>query len=228
MLYCVRMGSGWWVSDMLNAPTLGPAALVAWIVIVIGSIVLHELAHGWAALWLGDSTPRDLGHMTWNPLVHMGGYSLIMFAVIGIAWGAMPVNPSRLRGRYGDAIVAVAGPAMNVLLALVSFVCLIFWIRLGGNVGDPLAGNLERFFYYGAMLNLVLAAFNLLPIYSPFIALDGGHIAADFSRRYRELAESENGRWIMLGGFLLMFWFAFDPVIYAIQNLVSAARDALV
>jgi hypothetical protein len=106
---------------------------------VIGSIVLHELAHGWAAIRLGDTTPRDLGHMTWNPLVHMGGFSLVVFAVIGIAWGMMPVDPSRLRGRYGDALVALAGPAMNIVLAAVSFaVWLVLWLWLGGR-GRPAA-----------------------------------------------------------------------------------------
>ena len=50
--------------------------------------------------------------MTWNPIVHMGWLSLGVFALIGIAWGAMPVNPSRFRGRHGDALVTAAGPAM--------------------------------------------------------------------------------------------------------------------
>lgn len=55
--------------------------------IVIFSITLHELAHGWAAIWQGDRTPIETGHMTWNPLVHMGWASLLMFAIVGIAWG---------------------------------------------------------------------------------------------------------------------------------------------
>ena len=80
--------------------------------------MLHELAHGWAAIWLGDQTPVRQGRMTGNPLVHMGPWSLLMLAVAGIAWGQMPIDRTRLRGRHGEAIVAAAGPAMNVLLAL--------------------------------------------------------------------------------------------------------------
>jgi len=60
----------WWVIQVLDS--FGPAFLASWIVWVIGSITLHELAHGWAAIWQGDRTPVLTGHMTWNPLVHMG------------------------------------------------------------------------------------------------------------------------------------------------------------
>ena len=80
----------------------GLAAVLGWVFWVIFSICLHELAHGWAAIWQGDRTPRETGHMTMNPMVHMGGASLIVFALVGIAWGLMPTDPSRYRwGRRG-------------------------------------------------------------------------------------------------------------------------------
>ena len=84
----------WWVHHVVE--TRGAVVLVAWIFWVILSIVLHELAHGWAALWQGDDTPRRLGRMTMNPLVHMGGTSLLIFAIIGIAWGVMPTGKNPL------------------------------------------------------------------------------------------------------------------------------------
>ncbi len=90
---------------------------VSWVITVIFSITLHELAHGLMALRRGDHTPVELGHMTINPLVHMGPFSLAALFFLGIAWGAMPVNPSRLRGKYGEALVALAGPVTNLLLA---------------------------------------------------------------------------------------------------------------
>ena len=202
--------SGWWVADLLHDPNRGPVKLVSWIVLVIGSIVLHELSHGWAALRLGDTTPRDSGHMTWNPLVHMGPWSLAAFAVIGIAWGMMPVDPSRLRGRRGEAWVALAGPAMNIAIALVCFAALVLWDVLAGRTGaaEPLRTNLLIFFRLGVWLNLVLAVFNLVPV----LPLDVGRIAANLWRGYRELAASEHGQWLMLGGFILFFWFGFDLV----------------
>ena len=75
---------GWWVADMWSE---SPARLISWVFWVILSVTLHELAHGVAALWQGDRTPEETGHMTWNPLVHMGQWSLIMFVLVGIAWG---------------------------------------------------------------------------------------------------------------------------------------------
>jgi Zn-dependent protease len=209
--------NGWWVSDVLNDPARGPAVLVAWCVWVIGSIVLHELAHGWAAIRLGDPTPRDLGHMTWNPLVHMGGFSLVVFALVGIAWGMMPVDPSRLRGRHGDALVALAGPAMNIVLAIVSFAGLVLWLWLGGTVSEPLRTNLVHFFRLGVWLNIVLAVFNLLPV----LPLDGGRIAASLSPAYDRFAHGENGRWVMLGGFILFFWFGIGFIVLIAEILLE-------
>ncbi|HHN77109.1 MAG TPA: site-2 protease family protein [Phycisphaerales bacterium] len=218
--------SGWWIADLLNDPNRGPAKLISWIVLVIGSIVLHELAHGWAALRLGDTTPRDTGHMTWNPLVHMGPWSLAAFAVIGIAWGMMPVDPTRLRGRRAEAWVALAGPAMNIAIAAVAFVLLILWQVLAGRAGvrEPLMTNLVIFFRLGVWLNIVLAVFNLLPV----LPLDGGRIAANLSRGYRDLAYSERGQWIMLGGFILFFWFGFDLVAAWSIDLLAAAEHAVI
>lgn len=170
----------WWVSNLLAE---SPALLISWVVWVVGSITLHELAHGWAAISRGDRTPIETGHMTWNPLVHMGGMSLLLFALIGIAWGAMPINPSRIRGRHGEAFVAAAGPAMNLALAAGAVLLGGVWVAIGSGVGEPLYGNLRTFFFAGAFLNLVLAGLNLLPI----PPLDGGRILASYSRSVRRL-----------------------------------------
>lgn len=195
--------SGWWLSTV--ADVWGVAFVVSWLVWVVLAIVLHELSHGWAAIRLGDETPRALGHMTWNPLVHMGGFSLIALILIGIAWGAMPVNPSRLRGRHGDAWVALAGPAMNILLALISFIGCVVWILAADRfqIREPLSGNMARFFWIGFFLNIVLAVFNLLP--AP--PLDGSRVAGSFVPAYRRLFEGPNGQWIGLGLFIMIFWF---------------------
>lgn len=113
-------GTGWWVEETLHGA--GPWVLLSWIFWVIFSITLHELGHGVAAIRVGDDTPIRLNRMTMNPLVHMGPTSLIVFAVIGIAWGAMPVNPHRFRGKHADALVAAAGPAVNVGLFAICIV----------------------------------------------------------------------------------------------------------
>ena len=90
------MTGSWWVQRIYDEG--GFVLLFTWVIWVLGSIVLHELSHGWAALWEGDDTPRRLHRLTINPWVHMGPTSLIVFAVLGIAWGLMPVDPSRFRG----------------------------------------------------------------------------------------------------------------------------------
>ncbi|MEM1185555.1 MAG: site-2 protease family protein [Planctomycetota bacterium] len=216
----------WWVADMLNDPSRGFAAVLAWVVVVIGSITLHELAHGWAAVRLGDDTPIVTGHMTWNPLVHLGMFSLIVFALIGIAWGAMPINPSRIRGRHGVALVTFAGPAMNFALALASGVLFALWVVFAPKVGiaDPLLSNFEFFFFLGVMLNIVLGLFNLAPI----VPLDGGRILAEYSPAYARFADSQNGRWVMLGGFMLLFAFGAEYIMRASGEIGGAFLAVLV
>ena len=208
------MNTGWWVADLLEN---GQAALlVSWIVWVIGSICLHELAHGWAAIRVGDDTPIAMGHMTWNPLVHMGGVSLIIFFVAGIAWGAMPVSPHRMRGRHAEAFVAFAGPATNIALALIAILLGGVWTAYGSGVGDPLYTNVVNFFYLGGMLNIVLAALNLLP--AP--PLDGSRILAHYSRGYRELLMSPQAQMVAFIVLIIVF-FQLSEYIFAPARHIS-------
>lgn len=188
--------SGWWLQDYY---AIGGFVLVAsWAFWVIFSITLHELAHGWAAIWQGDDTPIRLQRMTMNPLVHMGGMSLLMFAVIGIAWGAMPVDPSKFRWRrQGNAVVAAAGPAMNLLLALFALTAGALWIRYGPGA-EPLRGNVSQFLMIGGMLNLVLMVFNLLPV----PPLDGSQILMGLSFRFYRLFQ--NPQAMMFGMFVIL------------------------
>ena len=152
----------WWIHEAYYSG--GMVLVTSWIFWVVFSITLHELGHGWAALSQGDGTPRETGHMSWNPLVHMGPWSLAMFALIGIAWGLMPTDPSRYRsGRKGRVVVALAGPVVNVLLALVTLTALGLWIRYG-NSGTVFDERLRVFLLTGGMLNILLAGFNMLPI----------------------------------------------------------------
>ncbi|MDG1137523.1 MAG: site-2 protease family protein, partial [Phycisphaerales bacterium] len=149
---------GWWVHDLWEAGR--GTELVAWIFWVFFSITMHELAHGWAALWEGDDTPRATGHMTANPVVHMGMTSMILFLILGIAWGMMPVNPYKFRhGKWGRIFVSFAGPAMNLLIAL-------FVLTVLGFIIDPMTeqSDVEIFLLTGGFLNLILFALNMLPV----------------------------------------------------------------
>lgn len=211
---------------------LGVPGLVAWVFWVIFSIVLHELGHGWAAIWCGDRTPIETGHMTWNPMVHMGPTSLLVFAVAGIAWGLMPINPSRLRARHDEALVAVAGPAVNLALAIFCTLAGACWIAAANSNGwglltpsETLYHNLQVFFILGAMLNIGLLLFNLIPV----PPLDGSRIAATFVPAYRRAIESPNAQGaalivfmavFLLGG-QLIFGFAMDTAIEGRERLLA-------
>jgi Zn-dependent protease len=220
------MGGDWWFSSAWQA---SPVLAVGWVVWVIGSIVLHELAHGSAAIRLGDDTPIRSGHMTWNPLVHMGHMSLILFAIAGIAWGMMPVDPSRLRGRYGDAIVSVAGPAMNLLLLVVALIAYVLWVGIGGgfwtswHAQQPLLDNVQIFLRVGIALNLALALFNLLPV----PPLDGFRILSSLSPAFGRLWHGEQGQVVGLIAFALVFLvggrYIFDFAFGAASDLIDGA-----
>ena len=197
--------TGWWVHDAFS--TGGPFEVVSWIFWVLLSITLHELAHGWAALWEGDTTPRDLGRMTANPYTHMGGLSLIVFAVLGFAWGMMPVRPDRFRHRrWGDAIVASAGPAMNILLAFICLTSVGIWQAVAPTpvleqVEIEWQTRVQSFLRLGGWLNLILCLLNLIPV----PPLDGSRILASCSWKIRELYRHPQAQLFGLFLFLLIF-----------------------
>lgn len=149
-----------------------PVFFIRCIVIVIFSVTLHELAHGWVAVSQGDDTPKRSGHLTFNPLVHMGVESILLLCVAGIAWGQMPVNPSKFRSpKLGNILVPAAGPLLNLALGI------LFILLLKVSAASPLAGILSaKFCHLAAHINLMLFLFNLLPI----PPLDGFHIADEF------------------------------------------------
>ncbi len=194
-----------------------PRFFFAVVITVVISIMLHELAHGWMAIRHGDDTPIRSGHMIGNPLVHMGGFSIILLLVVGIAWGAMPINPSRMRGRYAEAKVAAAGPATNLLLALVALTALGLWMRLGTlpEPDTPMA-NVSYLLGIFGFINLALCLFNLLPI----PPLDGSHILANFHHGYARFINNPHNQGVML----LMFFFIF---VFGSGIFAASTRAAL-
>ena len=129
------------------------------VAILIISIVIHELAHGVAALSQGDDTPHREGHMTINPVVHMGYESLIFLCVAGIAWGSMPVSPQKFRHpRWSDILVSAAGPLSNLVLGSL---CIIAIVATRRNSAPMVS---QEFLFMAARINMLLFLFNLIPI----------------------------------------------------------------
>lgn len=141
---------------------------IGMIVVLILSVVIHEMAHGYAANWLGDPTARLAGRLSANPLVHLDPMmsvilpGILLLSGSPILFGAakpVPYNPYNLRDqKWGEAIVAVAGPAANIFIALVFAVL----VRLSTVVG--LSEAFVNLSIQIILLNIFLAFFNLVPI----------------------------------------------------------------
>lgn len=174
----------------------------AWVLTVVVSIVLHELAHGVAAIRCGDRTPILMNRLTLNPFVHMGPFSIGALLVMGMAWGQMPIDPSRLRGRHAEAIVAFAGPATNIVLGLLGLTAVALLTRF--NVLDHdvnWQNNLYLLLWTFGVANWVLFVFNMMPV----PPLDGSHILANYHRGFAQFAYDPDKQ----GVHLLMFAFVF-------------------
>ena len=170
--------------------------------IILVSMILHELAHGIVAYWLGDTTAKENGRLTLNPLKHLDpvisiALPLLMFIAGGPVFGGakpVPVNSRKLKwGAVGMALVAIAGPLTNFLLALISFI--IFYhtgLLAVNNFAGTVAANIVT-------INLGFFVFNILPI----PPLDGSRllyaIAPDGVRNAMEKMESTLGVWLVFG-----------------------------
>jgi len=137
--------------------------------VVLIAITFHELAHGWAAYRLGDPTPKAQGRLTLNPISHLDPLGALLLLVAGFGWAKpVQVNPNYFRGdrHKGMMLVALAGPLANILIAFIGAL-LFSYLGSYGSYGYAFFSNL-------VMINIYLAAFNLLPV----PPLDGSKILA--------------------------------------------------
>lgn len=146
--------------------------------LIIFSIILHEVAHGYVAYWLGDPTAKYAGRMTLNPFPHIDPLGSVLIPGIGFMIGGfilgwakpVPVNPYNLRyGKWGEALVGFAGPATNMLIAFAALLIIRF---AGGGISEGGADILAAVAYS----NVGLALLNMLPL----PPLDGSKVIAAF------------------------------------------------
>lgn len=138
---------------------------------LIFSLTFHEYGHGKMASLIGDDTAARAGRLTLNPIPHIDPIGLLMVLLIGIGYAKpVPADPRKFNTRWGMLMVAAAGPAMNLLLAVVTFNLYVLGLKLG----FPLFQTPEayEFFRTLGLINMLLMLFNLLPV-GP---LDGSYI----------------------------------------------------
>ena len=156
------------IDDFFNDPITALITLAAFAVALVVGITVHEFSHAWSAAKLGDHTAHEQGRLTLNPLAHLDPLGTILIFVAGFGWGKpTPVSPANIRigARAGMALVAIAGPISNLIIAAVAAIP----FRLGTISGGIDAQFLESL----VLLNIVLAVFNLLPV----APLDGFKVA---------------------------------------------------
>lgn len=168
------------------------------------SIIVHELAHGWVAWRLGDPTAKYRGRLTLNPLIHLDPIGTAMLFFFGFGWAKpVPVNLQLVSPRrLGLILVSAAGIVANMIVATLA----IFLLRLYGLTPGSTAAT---FLYYLAQINIMLAAFNLIPI----PPLDGSKIVMGFlpERVQVVFARLEPfGFFVIIG---LLYLGALEPVI---------------
>ncbi|MBR8839765.1 MAG: site-2 protease family protein [Stigonema ocellatum SAG 48.90 = DSM 106950] len=188
---------------------INPVFFFRVVILMILSISLHELAHGLAAISQGDDTPQKRGHITLNPVVHMGWNSIIFLCVAGISWGKMPVNPSKFRSpKVGNILVSAAGPLLNLALGILCAGLIKLIIESGHEeIVSP------EFFYIAAHINLSLFFFNCLPI----PPLDGFYVFSQFFPALKPLENTQFGLFALVLLFLIP---AFGQGLGAIADLI--------
>lgn len=197
--------------------------------VLLFSVIIHEIAHGWMALRLGDPTARDLGRLTLNPIPHIDPIGSVLVPLMSlastgrvfIAWAKpVPINPAFFTHyRRDDILVSVVGPLSNIVLALCCAVIAI----LVANISSLLHSSndlvvegvnfLWKMFYGGITLNIMLAVFNMLPI----PPLDGSHVLAsllppNLSAKYRRIG--------FFGIFIIIILMRWEPFANAFTNVL--------
>jgi Zn-dependent protease len=183
---------------LINLLFQGQAILFLIILLaLVISLSCHEFGHAIVAKWNGDDTAQRAGRLTLNPLAHIDPMGLMMVVFVGFGYAKpVPTNPRNFTNMWADLLVAAAGPAMNLLLAVIT----INVYLLGRNMSVELffSDGAQTFFVILAQINLLLMLFNLVPIG----ALDGHYILPYFlPRRLAQQYRYYNARY---GNFVLL------------------------
>ena len=193
------------LGDLFN----NPVGFIVWALSLLVAITIHEFSHAFAADRLGDPTPRLQGRLTLNPLAHLDPIGTVLMLIARFGWGKPVVfDPFNLRHPRRDAaIISLAGPVSNILLAIVLSVLLRFF---------PISGIITPII----VMNVVLAIFNLIPIHPlDGFKIVGGILPREYAKQWYEL--EPYGMFFLL--FLVFpFFGSTAPVMQVISPIISA------
>lgn len=197
--------------------------LVPLFVILILSLSVHEAAHAWTADRLGDPTARLLGRLTLNPIAHIDWIGTVLFPLLAMVSGVpllgwakpVPVNMSRLQAPRRDfALVAMAGPISNLIMAVGAALVLHAWVGAGD--AAVISSTPTRVLAMAVQLNVLLAVFNLLPI----PPLDGGNVLAGLvPEQFARVIDQ-----VRPYGFLILYALLFTGTLW---TLVEPVQDVV-
>ena len=203
--------------------------IAIWTIPALFAITLHEVAHGWTARFFGDRTAEMLGRLSLNPLRHIDPIGTVMVPGILLAVGGpligwakpVPVATSALRHpRRAMILVALAGPAANLIMALIW--CGVYGAIVHVNGNETVIDWIELMCQAGIVVNVVLAVFNLVPI----PPLDGGRVLAGLlpPRWGSRLEKIEPIGLFLVLGFSVLRWldWLFDPAFRVIGRVIFA------
>jgi len=222
------------VLDQLQSnPIHALITLTGFVGAIVVAITFHEFSHALSANLLGDTTAKDQGRLTLNPLAHLDPAGTAMIVFVGFGWGKpTPVNPSRFRGgiQSGTAAVSLAGPISNIVVASLAAVPIRAGILDPGIVGFSLfrgdTGDIAAYFLGSIIfINILLAAFNLIPV----APLDGFKVVLGLLPRDRAIQWSQLERWgpmilfgLILSGYVLPGGSLLVPIMRPLVNVLAA------
>jgi len=203
---------------LLSLLVNNPTAFILIAIPLMYAIIFHELAHGYVAYRMGDPTAKHLGRLSLNPLKHLDPLGTLMLFLVGFGWAKpVPVNFGNIRNyRSGMILVSSAGIIVNMILA---FLALLLYSLLN----PPQSSMVGLMLFFFAKINIILAAFNLIPI----PPLDGSKILLGFSPSGVQEMMLRLERFGFLIVIALLYFGILDPVIDFLQMVILSLIHAL-